>query len=157
MTITTRTLLVLVLMSGALAAAMVFRPHWLTDTVGQPSASAFDFLSSPPDERCQQITHRVRMKEAIAQQVADGELSLIEAAVLFRRLRAAGSTYTDNSWQELPGNSEGEKLCRQVIFWVTSDLSGSPREDLLPALQTRLEKELERLLARDGVVHLPSE
>jgi hypothetical protein len=147
----------LVLMAGALAAAMVFRPQWLTETVGRPSASSFNFQVSPPDERCRMITQRVRMKEAIAQQVADGELGLLEAAALFRSLRASGSMCPDNSWREMPGNSEGEKMCRQVIYWVASDLTGSPREFELPDIQGRLERELEALLARDGVVRLPSQ
>jgi hypothetical protein len=156
MTITTRAMLALALMAGCLAVAMVFRPHWLTEKRPQPSGSASSELSCPPDERCLVIAHRLRMKNAIVHQVVDGELSLLEAAAQFRSLRGTDSLSPDTSWLDMPGKSDGEKVCRQVIAWVVSELEGSPREYELPEAQARLEKELEALLARDGEVHLPS-
>src|SRR5262249_3506800 len=127
MTITTRTMLGLALMAGGLAAAMLFRPQWLTEPRARPSAASYSELACPPDERCRVISQRVRLKSAIAQQVVDGDLGLLEAAALFRSLRGAHSTSPDASWRDVPGRSEGEKLCRQVILWVVSELENSPR------------------------------
>src|SRR5262245_2628946 len=132
MTIMTRTMLGLALMAGGLAAAMLFRPNWLTEQRGLPSASSYIEMSSPPDERCLVIAQRLRMKTAITHQVVDGELGLLEAAALFRSLRGTDSPFPDASWEGMAGRSEGEKLCRQVIAWVVTELDGSANEFLLP-------------------------
>lgn len=152
----TRTMLGLVLLAGGLAAAMALRPQWLTRAEGQPGSPLCYVEVAPPDKQCLLLARRIRLKAAISRQVADGEMRLLEAALLFRDLEQDGSDSPGACWQSQPGKSEGEKACRMVISWAVAELTDTFREDEAPALQGRLEKELKALIDSDGEVRLPA-
>jgi hypothetical protein len=100
--------------------------------------------------RCQ----RMKAKERIAQMVVAGELGLFPAAAWFREINSSGPAYTDRSWCMQPGQSDGEKLCRQVIAWSRSELDGVLPDNLIQARVRELEKELDDHIARYGKVIL---
>jgi hypothetical protein len=103
-------------------------------------------------ERDQAISRRFRAKEKISKEVIDGQTTLFEAAVEFRRW--------NNDYPVLPddplwlGDSEEERLCRQVILWVGLGLRvhpGAGSEDIVD----RLEQELRCNKECYGSVRLP--
>jgi hypothetical protein len=55
----------------------------------------------------------------------------------------------------MPGRSEGEKACRQVLAWVESHLQGMMPESRLELLRCRLEGELSSLVGDGETVELP--
>jgi hypothetical protein len=94
-------------------------------------------------------------KAAVTEEVIAGRLSLAEAAARFRALEAGRPNRHCRAPQErFPGDSEGERLCREVITHVRTRLGA---EDPARARQiiARLEADLRGLLARDGTVRLP--
>jgi hypothetical protein len=112
-----------------------------------------NFLQDRKDyERNQAISRRFRAKEKISKDVIDGQTTLFEAAIEFRRL--------NNEYPALPddpqwlGDSEEERLCRQVIMWVGLALKmhpGAGSEDIVD----RLEQELRCNKEWYGSVRLP--
>jgi glutathione S-transferase len=99
------------------------------------------------------VDRRVREKERIGCAVIDGRLTLFEAAALFRRLNEAPPKPAPLS-ASFPGDSEEERLCRQVIRWAWRRLS-----ECYPggaeALVAPYEEELRRHKERHGRVVLP--
>lgn len=152
-TTASRLLTALVLIAGLMAVAVVFRPDW----VGAPRAAASPGASSlitGPDERLMALAKRMRSKAQVVWQLLDGDLSLFDAAAAFRFLNDYPTTLKDNSWHRLPGKSDGEKLCRQVISWAESHLLLKRGEAEVADLVSRWERELEEHIARNGTVDL---
>jgi hypothetical protein len=107
-------------------------------------------------ERQSKVTlGRISAKRSVTQQLLAGELTLLEAADCFRALNEVPSDCPGTAYLTLhPGNSEGERLCRQVISWVAGELLETDREEARATVE-RLEAELEAILATSGTVHLP--
>jgi hypothetical protein len=94
-------------------------------------------------------------KDQVAGEVIAGRLRLTEAAARFRALEAVRpNRYCDPHLELIPGDSEGERLCRKVIGHVQGCLHwfDPAREQEVTA---GLEAELRDELARDGTVRLP--
>jgi hypothetical protein len=82
---------------------------------------------------------------------------LLEAAVAFKHLNDTPSDYPNRGWTSLPGKSDGEKLCRQVILSLIGHLGDIAPASELEALQHCLLQELEEHLATHGTVILPEQ
>ncbi len=150
----TRMMSGLLLLAGGLAAAMAYRPDWLTHHASRPAPRSGSYTVSAPDEMADQLARRIRARISVAEQLLAGEMTLAEAAAAFRMLNTLPPKLAQEQWRALPGRSDGEKVCRQVILWAAAekppggeDGSGRLRE---------LERELQALIARDGEVVLPS-
>src|SRR5262249_29954001 len=115
---TDRILTALVLIAGGLAVAMAVRPDWIT---GQQAAAAGSAtLLAPPDDQAVRLARRMRMKATVVRQLLGGELTLLDAAAAFRILNDAQAN--DDPWRAFQGGSDGEKLCRQVIYWADAQI-----------------------------------
>jgi hypothetical protein len=73
--------------------------------------------SAPPDE-VEIIRRRDAAKFRVAAQVMAGELDLFEAAAHFRQINHEPPELMQLVYQRLPGATDEEKLCREVILWV---------------------------------------
>ena len=110
----------------------------------------------PPSERpavteVEAIQCRILAKDRVVKELLDGRLTLFEAAAFFRRLneappRAAGLDF--------PGDSDEERLCRQVIQWVRA-ITAKGSLDATDGSTARFEEELSRHKQRHGRVILP--
>jgi len=98
------------------------------------------------------MARRLAGKTAVVDRLIKGELSLLQAAVVFKRLRDDNAGVDDDLRTAFPAASEGESLCLQVIGWVDAELRYRGG-DL--GLVTRLRAELNDILRRDGTVTLP--
>lgn len=98
------------------------------------------------------VQSRVLEKLLLAARVADGKVSLLDAAARFRQLDGEKPLlYLKEFRLAYPGRSDDERYCRQVIAFVRGTLSCQPHrhKDVV-----RLEAELEQTL-RDGSILLP--
>jgi hypothetical protein len=148
------TLIVLGLGYAALAAS---RPSWAT-AAGLDLWNLRDLEQELAAEQCiceemsrQQsvVVQRSAAKEEVLHELVDDRLSLLQAAAKFRRFTVEPAEYPGKGPEYLPGNTEGERYCREVLEWAKSE----PEE-----IQSRLESELEAVLAAgDGEVILPED
>jgi hypothetical protein len=104
-------------------------------------------------ERAQAIRHRSAAKKQITWDLIEGRLTLFEAAAAFRRWNEAYPQLPDPS---LPGDSVEERLCRQVIEWVSLAVveRGS---SFVEHLCEKLDEELRQHKERNGKVILPAQ
>ena len=92
---------------------------------------------------------RTAAKHAAAAEVADGRLTLLEAAARFRDTDADVTPEYRKVWRlTMEGGSDEERFCRQVLLFVEQAVWG--RADG-PALLGRLRAELDEALAGGGV------
>jgi hypothetical protein len=104
------------------------------------------------DELSRAVQRRTAEKERMAAQVAEGRLTLPDAAARFRDLdRQPPPFYWDQFRHEYPGRSDEERHCREVISYVRALQDGPDRG---AAVAARLEAELRDLLDR-GDLRLP--
>jgi hypothetical protein len=127
------------------------------DLAAGPGRAAAD--GPAPDDYDVAMAALVRSEEgkaAAVEEVAAGRLSLVEAAARFRALEAGRprNRYCRPAHELYPGDSEGERLCREVIAHVEARLAPQGRARARQ-FAARLEAELGELLARDGTVRLP--
>jgi hypothetical protein len=149
-----------VLLLTALGAALL-QPDWARDLgleslprPGLPPAGAA--RSETPAEVARHVgavDRRIAEKDRLAAEVVGGRLTLFEAAARFRRLNdddppaaPLGAYY--------PGDSEEERLCRQVIAYVGARLRACA-PDGADGLLAPYEDELRRHKERHGKVMLP--
>jgi hypothetical protein len=151
-----RALSVLALLAMALAGLSQYRPAWA-------GRMGLDWWSLPDlhdeirrneeqdaqiNRREQAVIARLVAKSAVIDDLRSGRLTLARAAAEFRRLNALPPACALDPGECCAG--EGERLCRQVIFWAMAadrDQAATSRE--------RLEAELTRLLAEhNGIVPL---
>jgi hypothetical protein len=97
---------------------------------------------------------RVREKERVTRELAEGNLSLFEAARRFRGLQPTPPDMWRDAVADVRGDSEGERLCRWVIGYAEGVLTDSGA-DPAPVV-ARLNAELAAHLARHGTVNLPA-
>jgi hypothetical protein len=110
-------------------------------------------LNLDDDWKLRAIARRIHEKERLAAELIDGRLTLFEAAALFHRLNAEPPAPPPLALS-YPGDSEEERLCRQVIGWAWHRLEkcdpGRAND-----LEGACEEELRRHKERHGTVVLP--
>lgn len=137
---------------GMIALALVVaEPTWLRSA----SAEQHVFLIQAPGEQVQIVQARMTAKSRVVDRLLAGELTLLEAAAYFRELNDKPSNYPCAYRLAWPGDSDGEKLCRQVIEWATSRCKVTRTPSERDEITRRLENELDRLLCQGGPVELP--
>jgi hypothetical protein len=142
------------LLSAVLACVGFYRSETL-QVLQQPlSASANVELQRSPLE-AQIAMRRVKEKTEVIRRLRRGELTLFEAAAWFRHINNEPPEYSNTTWQRLPGNCNNEKVCRQVLYWVTGQLVGRAPQSEINALLERLEGELQQHIVEHGSVILP--
>jgi hypothetical protein len=105
------------------------------------------------DAAREEVLHRLRARQVVARDLADGWLTLPEAAARMRDLDRHGPPFHWEGFRwTYAGASDDERHCREAIHWVASSQG---RDDArAEAVKRRLEAELQELLAR-GPVRLP--
>ena len=121
-----------------------------SEGVRSPAQRALDAADEEIAVRCQ----RIKAKERIVDLVLAGELGLVPAAAWFEVVNSSPPAYPDKSWRIYRGNSDGERLCRQVIAWARCRLEVVQPESLVQARVRELERELDDHIARHGTVIL---
>src|SRR5262249_62267097 len=95
---------------------------------------------------------RMAVKEEAAEEAAAGRLSLRETAARFRDSDAGVPESYRSAWRiTVPGGSEDERYCRQVLLYVGWLVQ---QGDARAAALDRLQAELDEALAR-GDLRLP--
>jgi hypothetical protein len=130
-------------------AVVLPRTEWERD----PN-SPEDLSAGPGEEQEAQailkgLQRRSAAKELIVRSLIEGRITLFEAAALFRDLNRE---YPELRFLDAPGDSEEEKLCRQVIRWVEAVL-GAPERAGRDA-SARFEEELRWHKQQNGKVIL---
>jgi hypothetical protein len=89
---------------------------------------------------------RMAVKEAAAEEAAAGRLPLLEAAARFRDSDADVPESYRSAWRlTIPGGSEDERYCRQVLLYVGwLERHGEARAAALDRLQAELDEALAR-------------
>jgi len=92
---------------------------------------------------------RIQDRQDIANRVIARQMSLQEAAVCFRSLNTEQSKLREEMLlAAFPGNSEEERLCRQVIVWVANALLDDPDRQAVEV--ARLEAEMKQRFPHEG-------
>jgi hypothetical protein len=104
--------------------------------------------------RVQEARRRIEKRTAVLTALADGQLTLLEAAAWFRALDAAIPVELQPYLRVFPGNSDEERLCRKVINY-TNWLFDEYDHTRLQALRARLEAELLQALDSSETILLP--
>jgi hypothetical protein len=120
-----------------------------------PGPAADDLTSRDLEVALAVILRSEEAKAKLTDEVIAGRLPLPDAAARFRALEAGRpNRYCRAPLDVVPGNSEGERLCREVITHVHTRLhwEDPAREEEVTA---RLEAHLRELLAPHGTVYLP--
>jgi chorismate mutase len=108
-------------------------------------------VSKELDERDQAVLRRMAERQQIAREVADGRLTLHQAAARFRLLNSEEAACRGGLAFAFPGRTEEERLCRQVIAWTRGAFVGQPTEHAERVIN-RLKAELD---AEQGDSHVP--
>ena len=108
-------------------------------------------LSEALDRDCAAAHECNRAKQEVAVAVAEGRLTLWQAAGRFHALHGRPAGYSDLFREKNPGRSDGECLCRNVIAWAQAQAERSRREEV----SARLERELQDRLAAGVPLPLP--
>jgi hypothetical protein len=109
--------------------------------------SPYSTLLSPPPPEVEEVVRRLRTKRLLARRVIEEKVPLLEAAELFR---AANGERGMRTLLAIPGRSERERLCRQVIIYVAQreeELKAEGQTPAEPAASVLLERELTRRMA----------
>jgi hypothetical protein len=101
----------------------------------------------------QPVLGRRREREAVCKSLEAGRLSLLEAAVRFREVHRGAFPGRPKGCVPYPGNSEGERLCREVIDYTGFVFAGQP--DRCAALKGRLTAELNAELDHADTITSP--
>ena len=137
----------LALLTAALVAAWAYVPA----SHREPGST---LLADVPDE-VRRATARIQAKNLAIDDLLDGQLTLLEAAATFRAINATNRDVTAALRRDWPGNSDAERICRQVIHWAglrAQERQGASHAELTVA---RLERELDGLLACGCPLELP--
>jgi hypothetical protein len=143
---------------ASLAASCVTLVVWRgTGLCSAPGADGGTEQGPPrgldPDDTMRSVLRRCVEKDRLAAEVIEGRLSLPAAAARYRALDEEDPAFRWEAFRTfVPGRSDDERHCRQVILYVRAKSARQPDAD--PALAGRLEAELQDRLAR-GNVGLP--
>ncbi len=103
---------------------------------------------------------RIGAKHQIVGDVIAGRLTLVQAAALFGALNQLPPESMQPSLSDLcpsrlrfPAHTDEERLCQQVVQWVSFELADE--QDRLEATVGRLEAEFKEALHKEGTVRLP--
>jgi hypothetical protein len=132
--------------SLSLAESSLVRAFYADDAQKQYDLSRFDGVLLA---RCQE-------RQTIIEQLAAGRISLFEAAAQFKRLNAQPNPSTYGFVTKLPGDSDNERTCWQVIYWLDSNTRHMPPSQQQLLLE-RLKADLCEHRARNGSVILPGD
>src|SRR5262249_4386267 len=97
---------------------------------------------------------RIALRGQLCRELIDGRRDLIETAAWFNYLNQdcrGAASYV----QQHPGQSDGEKVCRQVSGW-TAEIARDRSEGLADEVRRRLEADLDRYLREHGTGELPA-
>jgi hypothetical protein len=155
------TVLALALLGLGYVALAMFRPAWAS-AVGldvwnledeERERTAAERRGAELEEIDRAIQENIAAKDGVIDDLLAERLTLLEAAALFRRLDAVcpgRSTIPER----IPGRTEEERYCRQVIYWVEATTRYWPPSQAA-AIRNRLEAELSAHQASyDGAVLL---
>jgi hypothetical protein len=124
-----------------------------------PEAAELEAAEASPG--AQQARHDADMKllmwsvatrEALADEVIAGRLTLLEAAAGFCAVDRVKERYLPAVADVMPGETAEERLCRRVLGFVEGRLEGSGRRE---AVVGRLEEDLREQFRRPGGLRLP--
>jgi hypothetical protein len=111
-------------------------------------------VQQPPEEG--RITaERIRAKNKVVARLLAEEINLLEAAAWFRFLNDNPPEYPCRFRQTMPGGSDGEKACRQVISWVEVKVREQMPQSQADLVLWGLQGELDGLLAYSESIELP--
>ena len=148
------------LFSFACLAVLLARLDWLSD-IGVDVATldrvqkATSVVGLEQSVKLRVSKMRCEAKSDVVTRLMAGELDLFEAAACFRDLNHEPPEFRSMGYLQLPGGSDEEKLCRQVIRWVENWDHGSSRAKEVGPLLAYLETELAFRLRRAGRIELP--
>jgi hypothetical protein len=151
----------MVLLIVVVLAAALLEPQWAHDLCLDSWTEAtlqHDLFGSRPrigefEELDRTITKRINAKDQVVKDLIGRRLTLFEAAAEFRRLN---EEYPQGVFKDsVPGVTEEERLCRQVIVWVRVHLEVNPRE-ASEDFVAQLEHQLLRHKRQNGTVQLPA-
>jgi hypothetical protein len=98
---------------------------------------------------------RAHAKQLIILDLLAERLSLLQAGRRFKDLNETPVTYPDDYRTVFPGRTDGEKVCRQVLSWISGELHDL-HHDHPDAILQRFEEELNRHMEQhSGLVVLP--
>jgi proteasome lid subunit RPN8/RPN11 len=123
--------------------------------LGARGAGSTGSLLLPTDEASRVAFRRIARKTEVTDRLLAGEITLLEAAACFRHINDNPPEYRCDFRLVMPGASDGEKACRQVISWVhahTQERHGLSQADLVADY---FERVLGEILAADRGVELP--
>ena len=147
-----------IVLSAAFAGVVIARPTWLevlgVEMASQEQPRSYTILG--PGETGRVLVARCEAKGQIMDRLRTREMNLFEAAAWFRQISLQPAQHVERSWQYYEGNSQEEKLCRQVIVWATSYLAQLMPASELELLLVELEGQLADRLCAEGGVDLPS-
>lgn len=136
--------------------------NWVSHSqVGGPPNSAqvrhAEQQSQELDARNAFLRDRIAAKSRLLQEFLQGQRTLLQTAAAFHNLNEMDPHFEGHFRRAFPGNSDGEKMCRQVIYWANQEIEDFPTSQMVE-MQERWEKELADHLARhNGIVVLPVE
>jgi hypothetical protein len=146
--------LVAILLSVVLLAALL-QPEWARDLRLEQWTFAvwkFELFSDPQwSQPNREDMERSAAKHRVVTALLEGRLTLFEAAAHYRRLKHPRVDLR----KEYRGDSEEERLCRQVIRAAEVALLIRDQNAAAAAFTMRWEAELQRHLEQHGQVILP--
>ena len=158
MTATIRFWMTGIVLSAAFTGVAIAWPAWLevlgVERASQKYPSSYTVLG--PCKEGQVLAARCEAKSQILDRLRTRELNLFVAAAWFRHINQESAQYVGRHSKQYEGNTEEEKLCRQVISWAASCLSGQMPASELQLLLAELEGQLANRLCAEGRVDLPS-
>jgi hypothetical protein len=106
-------------------------------------------------QRETQVTHkRLQVKSRIAEALTNGEMRLIDAAAFFRAQHEDPMSW-HHPFRRRPDLEDGEGWCREVIEWTVRYASAQESPSKADELRHRLQKDLQKLVDRNGTLALP--
>jgi hypothetical protein len=132
--------------SLSLAELSLIRAFYARDVQVHEDMSRFDGV----------LLARCEERRVICDQVAAGRMSLFEAAAQFKHLNSLPGPSSYDAVAAMPGDSENERVCSQVISWLestTRQLPPSQRE----AVVERAKADLREHRDCHGTVILPGD
>jgi hypothetical protein len=156
-----RVMAVMALLGTALIGLGQYRPAWATqvDLDWWNLPELYDELRrgqqelEAQEQQRQAAVERLWARAAIIGDLRAGRQTLVQAAARFRRLNASAPEGPIDLRQHVPGATEEERVCRQVIYWAES--ADCPAPTARGEVRRRLEEELDRLLAEhNGTIRL---
>lgn len=118
--------------------------------------------TNPPAALLQAKAELAAARMKLADEVIEGKLSLQDAAYAFHALNQRTIQMSEKYINALPGATESERVCHQVLGHVRAALRDHPellgQEGSASGAQTllaRLEADIEKARDANGQVHLP--